>query len=113
MVAEIWEEVFGIAQIGLHDNFYELGGESLMATRIVSRIRDTFQVDLAIRSLLENPTVAGISRAIEEAQSSSVERQEPVIMSVSREAYRAKRSPEGEIEIPEIVRSQEDKLRRR
>ena len=65
MLADIWREVLGIERIGAHDNFFELGGHSLLGTRIISRIRDKFQVDLPLLSLFEQPTVAGLSELIE------------------------------------------------
>lgn len=105
-VAKIWEEAFSRRPIGLYDNFFELGGESLIATRILSRIRDTFQVELSARALLESPTVAGVCQAIEAATRSRLARPEPAIAPVSREAYRGRRLPSGELELPESIRSQ-------
>ncbi|MDX6694355.1 MAG: hypothetical protein QOF02_1958 [Blastocatellia bacterium] len=64
-VAKIWAQVLGVEQVGLHDNFFELGGHSLLATLIVSRVREAFQVDLPLRSLFKEPTVAGIVEHIE------------------------------------------------
>ncbi|MEH2088562.1 type I polyketide synthase [Nostoc sp.] len=51
-ITEIWQEVLGIAEIGIYDNFYELGGDSLIATQLVSRLRTKFPVDLALRDIL-------------------------------------------------------------
>ncbi|MBR8839549.1 MAG: acyltransferase domain-containing protein [Stigonema ocellatum SAG 48.90 = DSM 106950] len=51
-IAEIWQEVLGIAQVGIYDNFYELGGDSLIATQLVSRLRAKFPVELPVRDLL-------------------------------------------------------------
>ena len=64
-LAAIWQAVFGIEQIGVHDNFYELGGDSLLATQAVFRLREAFELDLPLRSLFETPTVAGLAEAIE------------------------------------------------
>ncbi|NEP12787.1 MAG: amino acid adenylation domain-containing protein [Symploca sp. SIO2C1] len=64
-LAEIWSEVLGIKQVGIHDNFFELGGHSLMATQVVSRLRDTFNVELPLSKLFEIPTVAQLSLQIE------------------------------------------------
>ena len=63
-VAAIWAELLHIERVGIHDNFFELGGHSLKATQVVSRIRDTFQIELPLRSLFEQPTVAGLGQQI-------------------------------------------------
>ncbi|WP_193197110.1 type I polyketide synthase [Nostoc sp. MG11] len=51
-ITEIWQEVLGIAEVGIYDNFYELGGDSLIATQLVSRLRAKFPIDLPLRDLL-------------------------------------------------------------
>ncbi|MDZ7949852.1 polyketide synthase [Nostoc sp. DedQUE09] len=51
-VTQIWQEVLGIAEVGIYDNFYELGGDSIIATQLVSRLRAKFPVDLPLRNLL-------------------------------------------------------------
>ena len=62
--AEIWSQVLNIKQIGIHDNFFDLGGHSLTATQLVSRLRDVFQVELPLRSIFESPTIAELAIAI-------------------------------------------------
>ncbi|HJR08149.1 MAG TPA: amino acid adenylation domain-containing protein [Pyrinomonadaceae bacterium] len=64
LVAGIWEEVLGAERVGVFDNFFDLGGHSLMAMRVVTRIRKTFNVELGVRSLFEHPTAASLSRHI-------------------------------------------------
>ena len=64
-IVAMWQQVLGIEQIGVHDNFFELGGHSLLATQLISRLRDTFQVELPLRDLFEKPTVASLAEAIE------------------------------------------------
>jgi polyketide synthase PksJ len=70
-VAEIWQELLGIQSIGVEDSFFDLGGHSLLAVQTISRIRDRFGVDLAMRSLLyESPTIAGVAAVIRVAMPS-------------------------------------------
>ena len=68
MVAAIWARVLGLARVGVQDNFFALGGHSLLATQVVSRLRDAFQVDLPLRTLFEDATVAGLAERIKVAQ---------------------------------------------
>ena len=72
-VARIWEEVLGAEPIGVHESFAELGGHSLLAMRIVTRLRDAFRVNLTLRLMLDNPTIAGLSSRIEEVATSEIE----------------------------------------
>jgi acyl carrier protein len=64
-LAEIWQEVLGIEHIGINDNFSELGGDSLLAIKILSRMRETFGVDITVQMLFEKPTIAELSERIE------------------------------------------------
>ncbi len=86
-VTEIWSEVLGVERIGAHDDFFELGGHSLLATQVVSRMRQAFQVEVPLRSLFENPTVAGLAERIESARSSASagrKFEEPPVVRVER-----------------------------
>jgi amino acid adenylation domain-containing protein len=65
LLAGIWASVLGVQQVGVHDNFFELGGHSLLATQVMSRLRDTFAVELPLRLLFESPTIAELSNQIE------------------------------------------------
>jgi acyl transferase domain-containing protein/acyl carrier protein len=61
LLADLWQKAFGIARIGIHDNFFDLGGDSLLATQLVAWIRDACQVELPIASLFESQTIAELS----------------------------------------------------
>ena len=65
VLADIWAQVLDIPQVGLFDNFFDLGGHSLMATQVVARILDVFHIELPLWKLFETPTVAGMAEAIE------------------------------------------------
>jgi len=63
-LAQIWGEVLELDQIGIHDNFLDLGGDSLAATRIVSQVIARFQTEIPLRSLFQSPTVAEMAVVI-------------------------------------------------
>ena len=67
-VAEIWAEVLHIKRIGAGDNFFELGGHSLLATQVIARISKYLEVDIQMRSLFEDPTVAGVAAAVKRSR---------------------------------------------
>ena len=67
IIVSLWEELLGIEGIGVHDDFFELGGNSLLATKLMTRLHDSFQVDLALRVIFEASTVADLSRVVQEA----------------------------------------------
>lgn len=60
-LARIWAEVLKLEQVGVHDNFLDLGGDSLLATKLISRLREELQMDLPFRVLFESPTIAQLA----------------------------------------------------
>jgi acyl transferase domain-containing protein len=63
-VAAIWQEILGIAEIGVEDNFFELGGHSLLATAVIGRLRDGFGLDVPLQVLFDAQTVAGMAALV-------------------------------------------------
>jgi amino acid adenylation domain-containing protein/non-ribosomal peptide synthase protein (TIGR01720 family) len=65
MLEALWAKVLGLKRVGRDENFFELGGHSLLATQIISRLRHTWAINLPLKILFEDPTIAGLGRAID------------------------------------------------
>ncbi len=85
ILAGIWSELLRLDRVGMHDNFFRLGGYSLLATQVVSRVRDAFQIELPLGSLFTEPTVASLAAHIETEWDQARELLAPPIAPVSRE----------------------------
>jgi acyl-coenzyme A synthetase/AMP-(fatty) acid ligase len=72
-IANIWEQVLKVRGVGVHDNFFVLGGHSLLATQVISRVNELLQVEMALRDLFEQPTVAGFALVTAQRQASLTE----------------------------------------
>ncbi len=98
-VAAVWQELLGIDAIGVHDNFFDLGGNSLMAIRIISRLKSELGVDVSEVSIFEGPTVAGLAKLLapEEAEAEAVAAREDSQDRGERRraARRGRRTPAG------------------
>ncbi len=79
LVAEIWANLLGLPKISLHDNFFELGGHSLLATRVMVRVRKATGVELPLRALFENPTVAKLAAHLDSSAPESADLLPPIL----------------------------------
>jgi amino acid adenylation domain-containing protein len=68
LLAGIWAHVLGVESVGLHDNFFALGGHSLRVMQVISRLRQAFQVNVPLRALFDAPTVASLARHVEDVR---------------------------------------------
>ena len=96
-VAQIWEEVLGVPSIGIHDNFFDLGGDSLIAIQLIARLRTRLKGELSVRQIFDSPTIVGL--AAELARDSAliseesdfplvpVPRKQPLPLSFSQERF--------------------------
>jgi acyl transferase domain-containing protein len=67
-IARIWQQLLGVEEVGIHDNFFELGGSSLLGTQIIFHLREAFQMHFSLRNLFDEPTIAGMSKYIENSR---------------------------------------------
>ena len=81
----IWGEVLGVKQLGVSDNFFELGGHSLVATQVISRISETFKIELPFRAFFDAPTIEALALYVEDALRSQHAIEAPPLVAVSRE----------------------------
>jgi acyl-coenzyme A synthetase/AMP-(fatty) acid ligase len=75
-VAEIWCDVLGVEQVGVTQNFFAAGGHSLLAVRVLGRVRSAFALDVPLKELYDNPTVAALAARLEELVAAEVAAQE-------------------------------------
>ncbi len=71
VLAGVWAELLGVDLAGIRDNFFELGGHSLTAVQMVSRVRDTFQVEMPLRALFDHPVLADFAAEVRAAGDAS------------------------------------------
>ena len=98
-VAKEWEDIFGIEGIGVHDSFFDLGGESLLATQLNSRIRDKFGLSLPLKDFFTEPTISGVCRLIEQGSLACAPFDNDEITPASRQTRRATRSADGLVRV--------------
>jgi acyl carrier protein len=79
-LAAIWAEVLGLKRVGTRDNFFELGGHSLSVIQVISRTRETFNVELPASALFDAPTVKALAQGVLSGRF-------PLIMSQPRFVY--------------------------
>ena len=115
-LAAIWAEVLKVEQVGIHDDFFMLGGHSLLATSVISRIRQTFPVELPLRVLFDKPTVAGLAEALADGQETTsvsslpiepIERTDAMQLSFAQKRFwmlDQMEQGEGTYNIPQAVR---------
>ncbi|HLJ34874.1 MAG TPA: amino acid adenylation domain-containing protein, partial [Ktedonobacteraceae bacterium] len=82
-IVSIWREVLHLERVGVHDNFFRLGGHSLLAARLVSRMQKVFQVEVSLRTLFDDPTIAALARYLQQADRPPL----PPIIVAPREEY--------------------------
>jgi acyl carrier protein len=78
-LAGMWAEVLKVKDVGVDQNFFELGGHSLLVLQVMARIRREFDVELGVRTMFEEPTIAGLASEVERARAMGMKAQTPVL----------------------------------
>ena len=76
VLSKIWTEILDLDMVGIHDNYLELGGDSLQATRIISRVIAAFRVEISLKSLIDSSTVAQMELIIAQHQAKEANRED-------------------------------------
>ncbi len=84
-LASLWTHILGVDQVGIHDNFFELGGHSLLATQVVSRIRETFKIELPLRTVFGSPTISELAEHVEAAVKAGQGVEAPLIVATEHD----------------------------
>ncbi len=92
-LTEIWSLVLARDDIGRDDNFFDLGGHSVLATLAVSRISQALDIDLPLRAIFEHPTVGELSTFIDTLEASDEDEDEPQLIALPRHTSRADPTP--------------------
>jgi acyl-coenzyme A synthetase/AMP-(fatty) acid ligase len=64
-LADLWKDLLGVSRVGIEESFFDLGGHSVLAAQMVSRLRDLFMIDLTVRVVFERPTIQMLAEVIE------------------------------------------------
>ncbi|GCE15699.1 non-ribosomal peptide synthetase [Tengunoibacter tsumagoiensis] len=101
LLAQVWMELLHLPEVGRHENFFALGGHSLLSTQICARLRDALRITIPLSMIFAYPTVAELAEALQKIQQQEKQASEQTPVGVlqpqarSREAYRVKRSASG------------------
>jgi acyl-CoA synthetase (AMP-forming)/AMP-acid ligase II/acyl carrier protein len=74
-LSEIWSEILVVQRVGVDDNFFQLGGDSLLATQVISRVREALHAELSFVRFFETPTLASLAAAVARSQGENTQRQ--------------------------------------
>jgi acyl transferase domain-containing protein len=99
VIVNVWQEILGIDKLGIHDNFFDLGGNSLIGLKVISRLKKELDTDLPVIALFEGPTVSSLARVIGDKQAELPGKGESRSRGERRrERMRLKRKTQDEIE---------------
>ncbi|ACK73920.1 amino acid adenylation domain protein (plasmid) [Gloeothece citriformis PCC 7424] len=85
-IAAIWLKILGLNQVGIYDNFFELGGHSLLVTQVISRLKETFEIEFSFRYFFDNPTITQLAEQviIQQLEQSEVDELEQILEEIDQ-----------------------------
>ncbi len=98
-IAAIWQEVLRVDKVGVNDNFFDLGGHSLLMVQVHSKLRESFSKDISLIEMFRNPTVSSLARYFSEEQS-----QQPALQKAHERAQKRREARKQQMEIRQIRR---------
>ncbi|OWY63488.1 polyketide synthase, partial [cyanobacterium TDX16] len=101
-LAKIWQELLGFEQIGIHDNFFDLGGDSLLTVQVRSKLQTTFDRDISLTDLFEYPTINALAQLLDREQCERVEKSD--FQQVHSRAKKQKEVMEGQTQLMKLRR---------
>lgn len=84
VVAGIWGQILGTERVGIHDDFFELGGTSLVVTQVVARVRQAFRIDIPLRVLFDHPRVGALVDELRKQHGARMDKLAPVLLELAR-----------------------------
>jgi phthiocerol/phenolphthiocerol synthesis type-I polyketide synthase E len=104
VIVKVWQEVLGIDRLGIHDNFFDLGGNSLIGLKVISQLKKELDLDIPVIALFQGPTVCALAKVIGKERAEEPANEESRTRGERRrERVRFKRSPSDEIKAGSIV----------
>jgi NAD(P)-dependent dehydrogenase (short-subunit alcohol dehydrogenase family) len=103
-IAEMCRSLLGIEQVGLNDNFFEMGGHSLLAIQLIARLREVFHIEISLRGFFESPTVLNLAETVRKFRETASQPQSDPIIRVLRDRHRVEITSEGKMSLPEALR---------
>lgn len=110
-ISKIWQELLGIGQIGIHDNFFEMGGNSLMATQLLSRLRQVFTVAIPLETVFDNATIGQLAKALNVYKRAAAAREpKPAAPVIAEPVIRLEDAAKEKIPSPLVAQARPERL---
>jgi amino acid adenylation domain-containing protein len=110
-ISKIWQELLGIGQIGIHDNFFEMGGNSLMATQLLSRLRQVFTVAIPLETVFDNTTIGQLAKALNVYKRAAAAREpKPAAPVIAEPVIRLEDAAKEKIPSPLVAQARPERL---